>query len=239
MRKFAIITGASRGIGRAAAQYFVIHDYDVALIDRDGKGLAQAVNELKICNEHATVKTMTMDIADVEQAYLGMIQLVNDIGRVDVLLNSAGIAVKGTTDMSISMFAEIQSINVNGMFAIAKAVAEKMRSQGYGYIMNLASIAGKKSRANFGAYGASKHAVVGFSGSLSKELMLYGVKVTSICPGIVDTDMASDSKIANAEKIQSSDIINVIDFLLKLTPSAIVESIDIECKPYLEQFERY
>ena len=139
--------------------------------------------------------------------------------------------------MSITNFEKIQAINVNGMFAVAKAVAEKMRTQNFGYIMNMASIGGKRARVNLGAYNASKYAVVGFSRSLYKELLPHGVKVTAICPGMVDTEMTSGSKVPNEEKIQLADITRIIDFLLRLSPNAVIESIDIECKPYIEQFE--
>jgi len=239
MKKFAIITGASRGIGQAAARYFVTHDYDVALIARDIEKLTQVKIELNTLNERAKIKTIALDIVDADKTYQVITQLINEVRSIDVLFNNAGIVEKGTTDMTIPTFVAIQSVNVNGMFAVAKAAAEKMRTQGHGYIMNVASIAGKKSRVNLGAYTASKHAVVGFNGSLCKELMPQGVKVTAICPGMIDTEMTSGSKIPNAEKIQLSDVENIIDFLLKLTPGAIVESINIECKPYLEQFERY
>lgn len=237
MNKFAIITGASRGIGKTVAHYFVTQGYDVALLARNAELLQKVKQEFLTVNSKVSIETYALDVADMPATYQLITDILNKHANVDVLINNAGIADLGTTDMTLEDFAKIQAVNVNGMFAVAKAVAEKMRAQQSGYIFNVASMSGKRATAKLGAYCASKHAVVGFTESLLRELMPYGIKVTSICPGLVDTDMTKNAKIANADKIQSEDIVKIIDSLLSLSAAAIVKTVNIECKSYIENYE--
>ncbi len=113
---------------------------------------------------------------------------------------------------------------------IANAVAEQMRYNYKGYIFNLASIAGVHPIPKIGAYSASKAAVVGYSKALFKACLHHNVRVTCLCPSIVNTDMADDGLLDNAEKIPSNDIVKSVAYLLSLGWQTVVERLDIHCK---------
>ena len=229
MKKFAIITGASRGIGYAVAEYFAAHDYDLALIARDPHRLDAAKQQLVHTYPQCEITTLALDVAQAQMTYAKVRDLVQARGQVDVLFNNAGIAMGGCDDVSVEDFAQLMAVNANGLFAVAKAVAEVMKQQRRGYIFNVSSIAGKRAYSFVGAYGASKYAVTGFSEALCKTLAPYGVKVTALCPGAIATDMTKNMAMPNEVKIQVEDIVTTVDYLLALSPNAVIPSIDIEC----------
>lgn len=240
MKKFAIITGASRGIGKDVANFFLEEEYDVSLIASNKELLDKVSEDFTKKYPSAKIQAHAFDIGCADKAY----QLTKSIiekhtGTVDVLFNCAGTAELGTSEISIAQFERIQSVNVNGNFAIAKAVAEKMKHQGKGYIINLASICGKTGFTNLGAYSASKFAVVGLSQSLHKELAKYGIKVTAICPGLTHTDMSRNYNAPHEAKIQTSDIVKSVKYLLSLGPTALIDSLDIHCRIQVEEFESF
>ena len=172
VNKHAIITGASRGTGYEVAAYFARNGYDLSLIARSEENLAQAIKMLQSKFPDIDMKGYAVDVSQMEAAYDAMKAIISEhTGRVDILFNNAGIAEQGTTDMSLSEFAKIQSVNMNGAFAIAKDAAECMREQRCGYIFNLASVSGKRARAHMGGYAASKFALVGFSQALFREML--------------------------------------------------------------------
>jgi len=234
MNKFAIITGASRGIGLGVAKYFAQHGYDLALIARDPERLETARTEILKHSTGIDITIHSIDISNSHKTYNNVKDLITKKGHVDVVFNSAGILVMGGIDVDIDDFERLHAINVNGMFAVAKAAAEKMKQQQSGYILNLASLSGKQARIDNGAYASSKFAVVGFSAALFKELMPYNIKVTTLCPSVIDTDMTVEYPIPNEQKIQVSDIVDTVDYLLKLTSHAVISSVDIQCKAIVE-----
>ncbi len=201
MGKHAIITGASRGIGYEVSAYFAIKGYNLSLIARSQESLDSAIEALQSAFPGSDIKGYSLDVSQMEEAYNTIKTVIAEHGgQIDILFNNAGIAERGTTDMPLSEFADVQAINVNGAFAVAKSVAECMREQRSGYIFNLASNSGKRARANMGGYAASKFALVGFSQSLFREMLPYGVKVTSICPSIVATSMTKKSPLPDEKK---------------------------------------
>jgi len=234
MNKFAIITGGSRGLGFAVAEYLGEKGYDLALIARNPERLEEAKSTLSKQFNKIDITIHAIDVSHSRDAYLKIKEIIAKKGRVDVLFNNAGIAEFGTSELDIDDFEKMQAVNVNGVFAVAKAVAEKMKEQKSGYIFNLASKAGKRPLARLGGYCASKYAVVGFSDSLYQELMEYGVKVTALCPSVTNTDMSRHIEFSDEQKIQLSDIVDTVDYLLKLSPYAVVSSVEIDCRKIVE-----
>lgn len=227
--KLAIITGASRGIGYAAAEYFAKENYDLVLLARNEKLLNEVAESIhKNINDQIKITTKSIDVSDTTQVSTTMSEILSNLKRVDVLFNSAGVFKTGTSDANPSDFSDVLDINVKGIFNIIHSVVPTMKKQRSGYIFNLSSMAGKRAIGKHGgAYCASKFAVSGFSDALSNELLEYDVKVTSICPGYVNTDMTSGFGHNPKDMIQVSDIIKTIDYLLSLGPQVIIKDLEI------------
>ncbi|MCE3237192.1 MAG: hypothetical protein K0R24_173 [Gammaproteobacteria bacterium] len=235
MSKFAIITGASRGIGECVAHYFASQGYDLALIARNEEALSKTKAAINADFPAIKITTHALDISDAKNTYDQIKACIHAAGKIDVIFNSAGISINGTSTLSIDDFQKLQLINVSGMFAVAKAAAEMMKEQGSGYIFNVASMSGKRALVRNGGYASTKFAVVGFSEALFKELMPYGVKVTVLCPSVVNTEMTRHFDMPLEHKIEVQDIVKTVDYLLSLSSAAVIPSIDIHCKAIVEK----
>lgn len=236
MRPCALITGASRGIGKEVAYYFADEGYDLILVARN----EAALNALKaaLIDKHDEIDVIVkpLDLSgDTTSVYNDIKACIDAKGRLDVLFNNAGILINGTLEVSLADFEQMHQVNINGLFAVAKAAAHMMKQQKSGYIFNLASLLGKRTITGFGAYASTKFAVVALSDTLSKELASHGIKVTSLCPSVTDTDMTSNFDLPGSEKIQVADIAKTVDYLLSLSASAIVSTVDIHCRELLAQ----
>ncbi|MCG8436249.1 MAG: SDR family oxidoreductase [Gammaproteobacteria bacterium] len=223
--KVAIVTGASRGIGRTVAEAFIERGYRVALVART----KAALEELAQGSDH--VLALPVDVADAAAIDQAVQAVVDKWGAIDILFNNAGILREGTSDASLEDFDDLYRINLRAAFVFIKAVAPHMKSQRSGYVFNLASRSGKFAFPKFGAYAASKFGMIGLNEALFKELAPYGVKVTALCPSWVDTDMAQqgDSPLDKPDMIQTADIMKTVDWLLELSPAAAVQEVIIYC----------
>lgn len=227
--RFAIITGASRGIGKAATFYFAQKHYDLALISRDKKNLLKTVDEVKSFYPAVKIESYVLDISKNARIEKVINQILDAHNRIDILFNNAGCFIAGTSLISPKNLTSLINTNLSGLIIVACLVARKMQQQKHGYIFNVASLAGKRPVAQLGGYCASKFGVVGFSAALTRELIPYGVKVTAICPSIVATDMTEEVDMPLEEKIQIEDITKTLDYLLNLGPGAVILDIEIHC----------
>jgi short-subunit dehydrogenase len=227
----AIVTGASRGIGKAVAELLANKNYLVILISRNKKLLEQNCNQITSTGKKATY--FVVDVTDLDQIKNCIQSVISDYNQINLLFNNAGIAKVGTTEITDQDIIETLDTNLKGALFFAKHVALQMKKQRSGYIMNLSSTYGKVGSATLGAYNASKFGLSGFSEALSKEMTAYGVKVTAICPSFVATDMTQGFDFDQNQMIQTSDICQTVDYLLKLSPNALPLEICIECAPFL------
>lgn len=237
MQKTAIITGASRGIGKGIALMLAEMGYRLALIAKNER-LLQEVAEF-ITKKHqlshqdqplVVVVDVTNTLA-VENAISGLLKKMKS---VDILINAAGIVKDGTSEISTEDFQEMLQVNLVGCFNFIHAIAPQMKKQQFGYIFNIASMAGKRGGGTLGGYCASKFGLVGFSESLFNELAEYRIRVTAVCPSFVDTEMTANIPMANADKIPVEDICKTIRFLLSLSPSSAVKEVMIDCRKLVE-----
>lgn len=223
----AIVTGASRGIGKAVALNFAKLGYDVALIARDEMLLNAVSDEIKT-NYQVNTGIFALDVTAREKVDTAVNKIIEAHGRIDVLFNNAGVLYPGTSELSPEDFNKMYQVNVMGTFNFIHAAATQFKKQKFGYIMNLASRAGKVGLGTSGGYASSKFAVVGLSDSLFNEMLPYDVKVTALCPSVIATDMTANFEgFPNEEKIQVEDIVETVNFLLKLGSKAVVKDIDI------------
>jgi NAD(P)-dependent dehydrogenase (short-subunit alcohol dehydrogenase family) len=229
--KVAIVTGASRGIGKCVAKGLAQDGYSLSLIARNQHDLASVAAEIASAVGSAPpVMTHPLDVSDNEavQRLIDAIHL--QWGRIDLLFNNAGISYLGTLTAPLDDFDRVLSVNLRGAFSILKAVVPIMKTQGSGTIFNVASRAGKIGFAEYGVYGASKFGLVGLSESLYHELSPLGIKVTALCPSWVNTDMAKMSDLPPEEMISPEDILATVRYVLNLSPAAAIKEIGIECR---------
>jgi 2-dehydro-3-deoxy-L-rhamnonate dehydrogenase (NAD+) len=198
----AVVTGAASGIGRAVAARLTAEGAKVSLWDRNQTALAEAASEMHSPHQAA------LDIADFDQVVRDMEQTASDLGKIDILVASAAITGPNMTlwEYPVEDWRQVIEVNLNGVFYCNRAVVPHMQRNGYGRIVNLASIAGKEGNPNASAYSASKAAVIGLTKSLGKELAKTEIRVNCVTPAAVQTPMF-------AQMSQSH-----IDFMLSKIP---------------------
>jgi 2-dehydro-3-deoxy-L-rhamnonate dehydrogenase (NAD+) len=200
-----VVTGGAAGIGLAIAQRLVQSGARVSLWDRDEKSLTEAAHTVGAETEIHTARVDVSDEADVRRACDATAKA---LGRLDALVCSAGITGPNTTtwEYPVADWKQVLDINLTGVFLCNRAVVPLMQKEGYGRIVNIASIAGKEGNPNASAYSASKAGVISLTKSLGKELARTGIRVNCVTPAAVKTGMFAQMTQAH------------IDFMLSKIP---------------------
>ncbi len=184
----AVVTGAARGIGLAIAQWFIRENYKVALLDIDKATLDSAASNIDRPDD---VLALHCDVSDPAQVKAAAAQVMAQFGRVDALVNNAGVAVfKPVLETSFEEWRTVMAINLDGAFICTQTFAEFMVKVGSGAIVNIASISGLRASTLRLAYGTSKAALIHMTKQYAVELGNVGVRVNVIAPGPVETEMA-------------------------------------------------
>ena len=187
--KVALITGASKGIGKETAILLASYGAKVAICARD---LQECENVAQfIQNTYGTEAiAVSCDVANEEEVEAVVEKIREQLGTIDILINNAGaMLLKPFTETSTYEWQRMFDVNVNGPYYFCKQVVKEMKQQNDGVIVNISSIWGTKGGPDRSAYIASKHAVIGFSKALGEELKPFGIRVNAVCPGPVDTQM--------------------------------------------------
>jgi short-subunit dehydrogenase len=209
----ALVTGASRGIGKATALALGKAGFDLALVSRSLDHLSSTLSALEA--ESVKAKGYALDLVNLEQIQPSMAEIVNDFGPFQVLVNNAGMGYTGAlATMSLQDWRLVMDLNLTSIFECTKAVLPSMRSAGGGTIVNVASIAAKSAFPDWGAYTVSKAGLVAFSKVLSAEERPHGIRVVTVYPGAVNTSIW-DTDTVNAEFDRSQ----------MLTPEVVAEAI--------------
>jgi NAD(P)-dependent dehydrogenase (short-subunit alcohol dehydrogenase family) len=186
-KKVVIITGSARGIGAACMRVFAQHEYAAVGLDILAEG--QAVAE-QIRAEAGEVLFLQCDVANEKQVAACVSQVVEKYGRIDVLVNNAGIVlVKPFDQITWEEFRRTTEINLGGHFLLCKYVLPHMKKQKSGVIVNMGSVSGHVGQTDHVMYGATKGAIIAMTRALAWELAPYNIRVNSISPGSVDTPM--------------------------------------------------
>jgi len=222
--KKAIITGGSRGLGKATAIAFANLGIDIAITGRNEEKLKETVSELKTLGVNVFYEVF--DVSNYEEVKVGIKNCISNLGTVDILVNNAGIAAFGSfTEMEISVWEKIIQTNVLGMYYVTKEVLPYLIDKNEGDIINVASTAGLNGNANVSAYSASKFAVIGLSESLMKEVRKNNIRVNTLTPSTIASDMALELGITdgNPEKVlQPEDFAQLIVAGLQLPRRAMM-----------------
>ena len=184
----ALVTGAARGIGLATAKKFLAEGWRVALLDIEGELQAGATAALK--NPDNTL-AITCDVSDAAAVGAAMVAVMSRFGRLDALVNNAGVAVFAPVlETSDADWNRIMAVNLTGPFLCTKAAAPLMREQGGGAIVNVTSISAVRASTLRSAYGTSKAGLAHLTKQLAVELASLNIRVNAVAPGPVDTAMA-------------------------------------------------
>lgn len=188
--KVAIITGGSRGIGKACAIRFASEGAKVVVASR---GLEQAENVVQMIRDNGgEAIAISVDISQQENVASMVQQVISEYGKIDVLVNNAGITSDAFFEkMTYEQWHRVIDINLNGTFYCIKEALPYMIENEYGRIINTASIAGERGARTQANYAASKAGIIGLTLTLSQELGSKGITVNAISPGLIETDMVS------------------------------------------------
>ncbi len=227
--KTAIVTGSSSGIGKAIALAFAREGATVVVAARRAE-LCRAVSA-QITESGGTSAALPTDITDEGQVDRLIAETVHRFGRLDVLVNNAGLVGGGrVAQLSTAAFNAMIDINLRGTFFCCRAGFRQMKKQGGGTILNMSSVAGVQAWAGTGAYSASKFGVMALTKALADEGRAHGIKVMAICPGGVADELvdASPEEIERSEKISPYDIAETAIYLATLGKHAIVHQVVVD-----------
>ena len=224
--KKAIITGGGSGLGKATALAFAKEGIDVAITGRNEKNLQETVAELKELGVNATYSKF--DVGNHQEVKAGIEAIIKEFGSLDILVNNAGIAAFGTfLEMSPEDWQGMMQTNVMGMYYVTREVLPHLIKNNQGDIFNVSSTAGINGNAGTSAYSASKFAVIGLSESLMKEVRKNNIRVCTLTPSTIASQMSLDLGITdgNTEKVlQPEDFAELIVSALQLPRRAMLKS---------------
>ena len=226
--KVALVTGASRGIGRSVAISLAKEGAIVVAAARDSEMLKESCRVIEEAGGQALVSTVELSN---ENSIRKLMETVTEkFGRLDVLVNNAGITLSSVLEETTTDdWDRLMAVNVRGAFVLCREAVGLLRQAQPGVIVNISSVVGVKGYAKQIAYTASKHAMRGMSIAMAEELKESNVRVHVICPGGVDTEMVSRVRpdINKDELIQPEEIAELVLYLVSHTGNAIVDEIRV------------
>ena len=223
----ALITGGSRGLGKATALALAKEGVDIAITGRNKETLEKTVAQIKALGVNATYAVF--DVGNHQEVKKGIKEIIASFGSVDILINNAGIAGFGSfNDMEVDEWTKMMQTNVFGVYYVTKEVLPYLLEKNSGDIINISSTAGLNGNANTSAYSASKFAVIGMSESLMKEVRKNNIRVCTLTPSTIASDMTIELGIATKDSedsvLQPEDFAELILAGLKLPRRAMLKN---------------
>ena len=226
--RVAIITGSGSGIGKATALALAQEGMKIVLCGRTVSKLEETAKLVEEAGGKAMI--VSGDLRDESYIIRIVDETMEAFGRIDVLINNAGVSLaKPVVDCTAEEFDQIMDTNMKAPFLLCKYSIPHMRKSDCGTIINIASVVGHKGYVNQSLYGASKHAITGFTKVLAKEVQEDGIRVHLLSPGGVYTEMVANVRpdLDPTYLIKPVDIADIILFLLKSRGNAVIDSINI------------
>ena len=227
--KNALITGGGRGLGKAVAVALANEGVNVGITGRNEESLKSTVAELEKLGVKAAYSVF--DVEEMAQVEQGVASIASQLGGIDILINNAGVGDFGSfEDMPVETWEKVMKVNLFGVYYVAKATLPYLKQNKEGDIVNVASTAGLKGGPNMSAYSASKAAVISLSQSLMAELRKFNIRVITLTPSTIATDMSIEGKLTdgNPEKVlQPEDFAEWVRDILKMNRRAMIASASI------------
>lgn len=226
--KRALITGGSRGLGKAIAIELAKSGVDIAITGRNEERLESAAAEIEALG--VKVSYAAFDVSNYSEVQDGIGKLLSSFGSIDILVNNAGVAAFGSVlEMPVEEWTKIVQVNLMGLYYVTKEVLPQMVELEEGDIINISSTAGLNGNATTSAYSASKFGVIGFSESLMKEVRKNNIRVSAYTPSTFESDMSIDigitEKGSQDRVLQPSDLAELIIATLKLPRRALLKNV--------------
>lgn len=229
-RPVALVTGASSGIGFAIASALAEEGYDLTVLSRTPAKIERAGAELAAYG--AAVLPLAADVADAEQIAAALGRHRERFGRLDLLVNNAGMGIHAGIEDCDTKRIDLQlALNLRAVILFYRDALDLLRVAAAEHrnalVVNIASIAGKRGVAGLGIYSAAKHGVVGFTEAMNSELSGEGIKSCVLCPGFVDTELAdyTQNPVPPEQMIRPRDVAESVRALLRLSPHCVVPEI--------------
>ena len=226
--KVAIVTGGTRGIGRAIAEQLLTEGVSVAICGRSAESVDRAVNEMKHLGKIFGAPADVTQAAQVERLFA---QVDREFGRLDILVNNAGEGVfRKVGDMTVEDWRRNIDLNLNGAFYCAHAALPRFAQSGGGFIVNISSLAAKNAFSGGAGYNASKFGLNGFTEALMLDHRYDNVRVSSIMPGSVDTEFSGDASKRHGDntwKVAPEDVAEVVALVLRMPARTMVSRIEM------------
>lgn len=239
MSRTALITGASSGIGQATAEAFAASNINLVICGRRAERLEELKKKL---DSSVKVHILTFDVSDFEAVKNAIESLPDEFSQIDILVNNAGNAhgLSPIQDGDMNDWMAMINSNVVGLLNVSKCIMKPMTARGSGHIVNISSVAGKHVYENGGVYCATKYSVEAISEGMRKDLTSYGVKVTNIAPGAVETEFSlvrfkGDKERANKiydgfDPLHARDIADAIAYCVNAPDRVTIADMTIYAK---------
>ena len=228
MKKTIIITGASKGIGRALTLRLSSAGHRLFLVGRNETELLQLIEECK--KTESEIGFVAVDLARPESASIAINACIEQFACIDVLINNAGVASPYSVENTpLEQWDLMMAVNARAPFLLCKKAIPFLKQSQQATIINISSIVGRKGYVNQAAYTASKHALTGFTKALAKEVQPMGIRVHLLSPGGVATEMLSRTRpdLTASGLIQPDEIAEIVEFLINKRGNAIIDEINL------------
>ena len=230
----ALITGASRGIGKSIAVWLAKQGVSVALVSRNAEALQETARE---CSQFGNpALTLPCDLANTESIPQLVSETTARLGGLNILINNAGVIAQGAADSGdLKAWDVAVDINLRSVLHLTRHALPEIEKADWGAVINIASMAGRRPFGGSGAYCATKHGVVGFTHALFEDVRERNIKVCVVCPGFVATEMTDGMGLTVQKMIQPDDVAKAVAFVLTFPDSGC--PIEIQIMPQRSPYQ--